>query len=126
MLNYTGHPIVDVGAATISAFVHKPLRSITEADLDQVADFIAKQYVADPLKSFLNVAFPNSGFTNPALEKTPQKRSAYAERVLRAYKARQDEPTQSCVFTGRAATTAALSEKLPPGRAFRQHIPMPR
>jgi len=125
MLQYTGHPLVDVGGATIAAFVNKrDLVSITEADLDTVADFMARQYVVDPLKSFLTVAFPNSGFTNPAFSKTPEKRDEYAERVLRSYKASTHQLTERCVFTGKPAVGIAFSRKLPPGRAFRQHIPL--
>ena len=71
---------------TITAFVDKRHPDeLTEADLDEVADYIAREYVQDPLKSFLTVAFPNSGFTQPAYNKTPEKRSAYATRVLRNY-----------------------------------------
>ena len=58
MLEYTGHPLVDVGIATIIAFVDKRRPDeLTEADLDEVADYITREYVRDPLKSFLTVAF---------------------------------------------------------------------
>src|SRR5690606_34615206 len=80
-----------------------------------------------PLKSFLTVAFPNSGFTNPAFEKSPERRQAYAARVLRAFRAGTPELAgERCVFTGRPAVALAFgeSESLPPGRAFRQHIPL--
>jgi len=41
MLRFTGHPLVDVGIATIMAFVGKDdPAQITGADLDQVADYI--------------------------------------------------------------------------------------
>lgn len=125
MLKYTGHPLVDVGMATIAAFVSKrDPASITEGDLDKVANFMAKQYVVDPLKSFLTVAFPNSGFTNPAFNKTSEKRDEYAERVLRGYKAGTAYLEERCVFTGDPAVAVAFSDKLPPGRAYRQHIPL--
>lgn len=125
MLKYTGHPLFDVGVATIMAFAGKQdPASLTEADLDKVADYMATQYVVDPLKSFLTVAFPNSGFTNPAFSKTPDKRDEYAERVLRAYRADTPRLAERCVFTGEPAVGIAFSEKLPPGRAFRQHIPL--
>ena len=128
MLKYTGHPLVDVGIATITAFVDKRYPDeLTEADLDEVADYITHEYVRDPLKSFLTVAFPNSGFTQPAYNKTPEKRSAYATRVLRNYG--DDTPllnNETCVFTGKPAVAVAFGEKesLPQGRAFRQHIPL--
>ena len=130
MLKYTGHPLVDVGIATITAFANKRKPDeLTEADLDKVADYITREYVRDPLKSFLTVAFPNSGFTQPAYNKTPEKRLVYAARVLRNYS--DDTPLlddEVCVFTGKPAVNVAfgIGEKksLPQGRAFRQHIPL--
>ncbi|MCZ2126147.1 MAG: hypothetical protein LC099_00040 [Anaerolineales bacterium] len=129
MLKYTGHPLVDVGAATIAAFCNKPvLNELTEKDLDKVADYIEAHYVINPLKSFLNVAFPNSGFTQPAFEKTPEKRKDYARRVTRGYK--KDVPLldEQCVFTGEPAIGLALSasqkDNYPMGRVFRHSFPM--
>ncbi len=127
MLEYTGHPLVDVGVATIAAFVNKrdPTR-LTEADLDRVADYITREYTRQPLMSFLTVAFPNSGFTQPAYNKQPEKRLIYAERVLRAYRA--DTPTLDVpgVFTGQPAAAVPFDVKgeLPPGHTYRQHVPL--
>lgn len=128
MLGYTGHPLFDVGAATITAFAGKRDPSqVTEADLEAISDYMARNYVVNPLKSFLTVAFPNSGYVQAAFERAPERRTAYAERVLRAF--RPGTPVlvgQRCVFTGLPAVALALGEKetLPPGRAFRQHIPL--
>ncbi|MGQ9586593.1 MAG: type I-B CRISPR-associated protein Cas8b1/Cst1 [Anaerolineae bacterium] len=127
MLQYTGHPLVDVGVATITAFAgKKDPAALTEADLEAIADYMARNYVVNPLKSFLNVAFPNSGFTQPAFEKQPERREAYAERVLRAFGAGVPRLEERCVFTGLPAVGWVLKDKddLPPGRAFRQHIPL--
>ncbi|RMD60059.1 type I-B CRISPR-associated protein Cas8b1/Cst1, partial [Candidatus Parcubacteria bacterium] len=127
MLEYTGHPLVDVGVATITAFANKrdPSR-LTEADLDSVADYITREYTRQPLMSFLTVAFPNSGFTQPAYNKQPEKRLIYAERVLRAYRADVPALDTPGVFTGRPAAAVPFDVKgeLPPGQAYRQHIPL--
>jgi CRISPR-associated protein Cst1 len=129
MLKFTGHPLVDVGAATIWVFSGKSsLEQLTERDMDKIADYIETHYVINPLKSFLNVAFPNSGFTQPAFEKTPKRRKEYAQRVTRGYK--KDSPLldERCAFTGEPAIGVVLgaSEKddYPKGRAFRHNIPM--
>ena len=127
MLKYTGHPLVDVGVATIAAFAGKrDPAQLTEADLNKMADYITREYTRQPLKSFLTVAFPNSGFTQPAYNKQPEKRQIYAERVLRAYRA--DTPTldERCVFTGQPAAAVPFDVKgdLPLGYTFRQHIPL--
>jgi CRISPR-associated protein Cst1 len=129
MLKFTGHPLVDVGAATILAFGKKDsLDQITEKDLDKVADYIEAHYVVNPLKSFLNVAFPNSGFTQPAFEKTPKRRKDYAQRVSRGYKKGTPVLDERCVFTGEPAISVVLGasekEDYPKGRAFRHNIPM--
>ena len=127
MLKYTGHPLVDVGVATITAFAGKrdPTR-LTEADLDKVADYMAREYTRQPLMSFLTVAFPNSGFTQPAYKEQPEKRTIYAERTLRAY--RVDIPTLDVadIFTGQPAVDIPFDVKgeLKPGYTFRQHIPL--
>jgi CRISPR-associated protein Cst1 len=91
MFEYTGHPLVDVGIATIVAFAgkNKP-QELEETDLDAIADFMAEQYLQNPLRGFLTVAFPNSGFTQPAFFKQPDKQQTYIDRVLYAY--RQYEP----------------------------------
>ena len=127
MLKYTGHPIVDVGAAAIAAFANKRrLEDVNEDDLQSMADYIAKRYVINPLKSFLNVAFPNSGYTQPAFDKDPQRRVDYVKRVTAGHAAHSPTTTETCVFTGAPATAIAFSDKegFPLGRAFRQHIPM--
>ena len=126
MLKYTGHPLVDVGIATITAFVDKRHPDeLTEADLDEVADYITREYVQYPLKSFLTVAFLNAGYLQPRF--TPDQQLEYAKRVLRSYKA--DTPLLEntvCVFTGKPAVDVVLKEKenIPAGRTFRQHIPL--
>ncbi len=126
-LKYTGHPLYDVGVATITAFAGKTdPAQITENDLVAIADYITREYTRNPLKSFLTVPFPNSGFTQPAFEKTPERRVEYARRVLRGFVSDAPTLTERCVFTGEPAVATAFGDKesLPPGRAFRQHVPL--
>lgn len=124
MLNYTGHPIFDVGVAAVAAYVGKSDPDlITWSDLEKIAAFIEREYVKEPLKSFLGVAFTtNAWFNQPAFEKQPEKRRDYAKRILRNFD--KGLPGERCVFTGEYCSATAFSEKLPPGRAFRQHIPL--
>jgi CRISPR-associated protein Cst1 len=126
-LDYSGHPFWDVGLATLTAFAHKEHPSaLTEADLEKAADYMAANYVVNPLKSFLTVAFPNSGFTQPAYNKAPEKRERYARRVLRAFA--PDAPTLPATdpLTGLPAAGVSFDVKgtLEPGRAYRQHVPL--
>jgi CRISPR-associated protein Cst1 len=127
VLNYTGHPLVDVGIAAIVAFAGKDNPDeLVEADFDKIAAFMAEQYIQNPLRGFLTVAFPNSGFTQPAFFSQPEKQQTYIERVLYAFRA--DNPTLEAadVFMGLPTADIAFDvyDKLPPGRAYRQHIPL--
>lgn len=124
ILNYTGHPFFDVGLATVAAFAGKSNPGkLEENDLDAAASFIEREYVRDPLRSFLGVAFTtNAWFNQPAFREQPKKRDDYAKRILRSYG--KGHPLERCVFTGKPAAAVAFSDKLPPGRAYRQHIPL--
>lgn len=127
MLDYTGHPIFDVGLAAIVAFVNKDRpEELTASDLEAVSDYMAQNYVRNPLKSFLTVAFPNSGFTQPAYEKTPENREIYSQRVLCSFHSDTPKLEERDVFLGIPATDITFDVKgeLAPGRVFRQHIPL--
>lgn len=126
-LNYTGHPLLDVGVATIVAFADKNHPSeITEADRDAIADYMTEQYIKNPLRGFLTVAFPNSGFTQPAFFKQPDKQQIYIERVLRAYREDVPQLDEPGVFMGLPAADISFDvyDRLEPGRIFRQHVPL--
>lgn len=127
MFQYVGHLYFDVGIATIAAFAGKRHPSeLTEADLAQIAEYMEVEYLRQPLRSFLTVAFPNSGFTQPAFADQPEKQRLYARRVLRSFATNAPRTEERCVFTGKPATAVSYDVygNLPPGRAFRQHIPL--
>lgn len=112
-LRYTGHPLLDVGVATITAFADKSdPAEVTESDLEAIADYMEREYSKNPMKSFLTVIFPNSGFTQPAFETQPEKRAAYAESVLRAWRT-PSTSEERCVFFGTPATRRVFRETLP-------------
>lgn len=127
MLNYTGHPLYDVGVATITAFAGKgEPKDLSEADLDSVAEYLIDQYTQQPLKSFATVPFAGGAyFTQPAYTGKPIEKEG-TRKVLTAYKA--DIPTlpEQCVFTGKPAAAVQLDEKgvVPVGRATRSNIPL--
>lgn len=114
MLRYTGHPLVDVGVATITAFAEKEEPSeVTEEDMERIADYMERQYSKNPMKSFLTVVFPNSGFTQPAFDKQPEKRAAYATKVLRGWQQTPGDTDEVCVFYGTPALLRAFREMIP-------------
>jgi CRISPR-associated protein Cst1 len=127
MLKYTGHPYIDIGVATITAFAGKKQpEDLSEADLEFIADYMASNYTVNPLRSFLTVAFPNSGFTQPAYFKEPDKQQIYAERTLRAFRANTPKTNETDVFFNAPIPAIPFDVKgeLTPGRAFRQHFPL--
>lgn len=126
MLKFTGHPFYDIGVAVCCAFAGKrdPM-VLTPHDLDAVAAYIEDNYPRQPLKNFYNVAFTkNAWFNHIAYDKDPAKRHDLAQRLLHSFGAPGQAGAETCVFTGAPATAMAFSDALPPGRAFRQHIPM--
>lgn len=129
-LHYTGHPLFDVGLATITVFADKDIpEEITEDDLAKVADYIETYYTEQPLSSFLTVSLMNSDFTQPAYKDNSERKRAYAQRVARSFGPGSPKSDELCVFTGLPAMGLPLSLKegkdaLPPGRAYRQHIPL--
>jgi CRISPR-associated protein Cst1 len=118
-----------VGLATITAFARKDRpEQLDEADLEAIATYMAENYTVNPLRSYLTVAFPNSGFTQPAFFTQPEKQDIYKARVLRAYEAAAPRLEEPDPFMGLAAANlpfdADAEGKLARGRAFRQHIPL--
>lgn len=137
-LQYTGHPLIDVGIATIIAFAHKDSPDeLTPADLESIADYMAQNYIKNPLRSYLTVVFPNSGFTQSAYfdkpADTPEKRQenrqkiqTYIDRVIYAYRQEPSDKELADAFLGLPVADVPFDVKseLIPGRAFRQHIPL--
>lgn len=111
MLRYTGHPLVDVGVATITAFAGKIDPSeVTAADLNAVAAYIEGEYSKNPMKSFLQLTFQNSGFVNPTMGF--DKRSSYLNMVLRGWQ-NQQLLDEKCVFLGTPAVAKVFRETIP-------------
>src|SRR2546423_15594632 len=130
LLDYMGHPLFDVGLATIVASVNKDNPAdLTEDDLYKIANFIETYYTQQPLSSFLTVSLMNSDFTQPAFKDNNKRKLDYARRVARSFGADVPISDEVCGFTGQPALGFRLSLKegkdaLPPVRCFRQHIPL--
>lgn len=115
MLRYTGHPIADVGVATVCAFSEKlDPASLTREDLENIACFLEKVYFSGKLRSYLNSIFPNAAFVNSNI--LPETIEAYKRDILYgfAHKAGGQVAGLSCSFSKELATHLAN----------RQHIPL--
>ena len=133
-LDYMGHPLFDVGLATIVAYVNKDNPAdLIEDDLYKVADFIETFYTQQPLTSFLTVSLMNEHFNSAQHSKTNLSVDRSTPRpVAKIFGLDALRSEEVCVFTGQPALGRSLSlkkdkegrEELPPGRAYRQHIPL--
>lgn len=127
MLKYTGHPLVDVGAATIAAFVHKSDPGwVTRSDLDSVARFMAENYTAPPFQSFIQGAvFFNSGYSNPGIK---ARRSDYYGPILYAYQSTPMGDADPCVFCGARSVQHLARDYFPllTGRGVINFFPLGR
>jgi CRISPR-associated protein Cst1 len=140
MLKYTGHPLIDVGVATVTAFADKRNPAdLTAEDMYSIANFMASEYPKSPYKSFLSIAFTSNAWfiqdaynpdnkPNLAEEKRQeilQTRNKWASHHLLQWG--QDVERNSLerdAFTGQPAVAVELSGKLPPGRAGRAQVPL--
>lgn len=139
MLKYTGHPFVDVGIATVTAFADRLTPTdVTEADLQTLAAYMSREYVRQPLKSYLTVAFTSNAWFiqdayNPDKPDLPseeqqrrrQKRDVLAQYHLLQWSTGEETATQDRdVFTGDFVSAVQLSGRLSPGRAGRAQVPL--
>ncbi len=126
-LEFTGHPLIDVGLATIAAFSKKSrLEDVTLDDMTAIADYMDANYTKQPLRSYLTVVFPNSGYTQFAYFKKPELQSKYKDKVLRAFHLNAPRLPMRDAFMNLPVTAYQLDVKdeLQAGMAFRQHIPL--
>jgi CRISPR-associated protein Cst1 len=138
MLNYTGHPFLDVGIAAMTAYAGKRRPDeLTADDLAAVAAYIEANYVRPPLRGHLTMAFTsNAWFAQDAFnpdkpDLSAEQRAArratrdrWAARHLRQWQAADQTSGEACVFTGLPAAPGELSGKLAPGRAGRAQVPL--
>lgn len=123
MLKYTGHPLVDVGIATIMAFVGKTdPGEVTEDDLTQVADFVQQHYVQEPWKSLFRTAFTNNSWFYQSSYSDEMRQKAASDHLHSWRYTNLSE--QHCVFTGLPAVNILFAkEGLALGRAGSAQIP---
>jgi CRISPR-associated protein Cst1 len=115
MLRYTGHPIADVGVATICAFCDKSEPgSVTQDDLKKVSRFMEHEYFSGKLLSYLTCVFPNAAYVNPTIGES--KKKDYKRDILQGFENDPDPGAAGlrCAFSGEAAARIVN----------RQHVPL--
>lgn len=114
MVAFTGHPLIDVGLAALTVFAgHTAPHELNEANLNAMADLLERLYTQPgAMRNFAKgTVFLNAGYTTSA---DPLKQHAYAERVLRSWRA--DAPRLegvNCAFCTQPAAYRATREEVP-------------
>ena len=117
ILRYTGHPFIDVGVATITAFADKKYPIEVELhDFTEIALYLKRVYTQPSYKLFQNLissVFLNAYFSQP--KKTIEQKMAYADEILFAWRDAKPIDDTMCTF---------FPEKPAVLFAHRQHIPL--
>lgn len=114
LLRWTGHPVVDVGIATLCAMREKSApEDLTTEDLDSAGEEMAGYYFSGAMGAYLACVFPNAGYVNPTMSK--ENRDEYRKRILFAHRAAPDAAAVggACAFSGDRATHLIDRAQLP-------------
>lgn len=113
MLQFTGHPFVDVGLAAIAAYGGKNrIADLDAADLDRVAQYIEQNYVLPPLRGHLTMAFTsNAWFAQDAFN--PDKPGLSADQCAER-KSKRDQWAARHLRQWATSGATAGAESTPP------------
>jgi CRISPR-associated protein Cst1 len=114
LLRWTGHPLADVGAATLSAMVAKEKpEDLTLEDLDQCGNEMMSCYLHPIFMSYLTCVFPNSAYVNPTTGE--EKRKQAMQRLLMPHRNEPDREAIGlhCAFSGLPATHLLERSQIP-------------
>jgi CRISPR-associated protein Cst1 len=113
-LRWTGHPLVDVGVAALTALAGRDTPDeVTPADLERFAELAERAFVDDPgTSSLLTVLFTvNFPATQPSF--SPQRRRDEAAALLRLFLAAPQPGLPPCAFCGRPAVVRGARDLVP-------------
>src|SRR5579885_634682 len=122
LLRFTGHPLPDVGIATLCAMSGKSgPEQLTVEDLDRCAQELEDNYFSGLMNSYLACVFMNSEYVQPeprekdAKKRKAQKRREYARRILGAHRWEGDVGSGDlkCAYSGLPATHLVHRSQVP-------------
>lgn len=115
LLKWTGHPLADVGVATLCALVDKDdPEQLTLEDLDQAGDEIRAAYLDPIFMSYLSCVYTmNAPYTNATTG--AEKRAVDIRRLLLPHRGLPDDATSGlrCIFSGEPATHLMERSQMP-------------
>ena len=84
LLDWTGHPLADVGVATICAMVGKTNpHEVTLEDLDKVGTELRSAYSDSVFVSYLSCVYMNAPYTNPTIGHAARDKSLARVRPMK-------------------------------------------
>jgi CRISPR-associated protein Cst1 len=113
-LRWTGHPLADVGVATLCAMVNKvDPNELTAEDLDTCGQELSQAYNDPIFLSYLTCVFPNSAYVNPTMK--GDNRIKAVQRLLFPHHTESDEGVVGlyCAFSGLPATHLLERSQMP-------------
>lgn len=115
LLKWTGHPLADVGVATLCAMVGQDdPEQLTLEDLDRVGQELKSAYTDSVFVAYLSCVYTmNSAYTNPTIG--ADKREQKLGRVLFGHRNDPDPGASAfrCAFSGEVATHLIQREEMP-------------
>lgn len=119
-LRWTGHPLVDMGIATLVAFSgrQKP-EEVTIEDLESFAQYAERSVFVPSLRSHASVLYTiNNDYMNPSFPES--KRRDNAKAIFRRFLGPPRSDLPPCAYCGRPAVQAASTS----GPGYRDVVPM--
>ncbi len=114
LLKWTGHPLADVGVATLCAMVGKTdPEKLTLEDLDVAGKEIKAAYTDGVMTSYLTCVYMNAPYVQPNM-----KKDEFARKVARLTTPHRVPPDPEaeglrCAFTGAPATLVLKRSEMP-------------
>jgi len=114
LLRWTGHPLADVGVATLCAMAGKRApEELTLEDLDDIGTELKSAYTDSVFVAYLSCVFPNSAYVNPTMKGASREKAM--QRLLFPHRSSGDEGLEgvTCIFSGESATHLLERSQMP-------------
>jgi len=119
---WTGHPLVDMGIATIMAFsdVEEP-EQLNKAHLEAFSNYAEEAYFSPYLSGYLSVLF-TANFLNPSWK--PEQKKRHVHNLLKSFQLESDKSLPICTFCGRESIRLPYLNETRGFLAYRDLVPM--
>lgn len=120
--HWTGHPLVDMGIATLTAFADcDSPEKITEGDMQEFARYAEEAYFTPAISGYLTVLF-TANFINPSWDDTNKHK--HVKGILSSYQMQGDPTLPPCTYCGRPSIRLPYLNPARGVLAYRDLVPM--